>query len=151
VDPQEQVSEWLQSEGRQKGQPYNLNENGICVMTDDAGNECVVEVPRGSRIVYFYAPVVLVNPENRAESFEKAVTMNLYGLQTNESCLAYDPKVNRIILYYSAHIFFLEGTTFSNAFNNFLLTLQKVREDFSTNSVLSGSIQPAFQYPQLKV
>src|SRR5690606_5388295 len=89
------IDQELASLGEVMGQPIGLDERGVCALAFEGGIEVVIEVPADSELVYLHAALVPADVERRERLLELALTLNLYGIETQGAALAYDPASRR--------------------------------------------------------
>lgn len=91
--------------------------------------ECSIEVPEEMPVIIFYIPITKVSVEHREKQMEHALTLNLLQIKTGRASVAYDPKVERIVLN---QIFQADEMT-EEVFHNALLNLIDIASNMVTS------------------
>jgi hypothetical protein len=119
---------YLRVAGSRLGSKLYLDRNGICVLKKDSPcQEYIVELPKDSDVVYFYAPICKVPYEGCEEFFEKILEMNLCGMAYNQATFGLDRKTQNIVLSYTRSMGGLDEATFSNILCNFVRVVDRAK------------------------
>jgi hypothetical protein len=120
----------LQVAGNKIGSKLFLDKNGLCVVKkNDSDQEYAIELPNGSEIVYFYAPICKVPYECSEDFFEKILELNFCGIEYNQATFGLDAKTQNIVLSYTRPMGTLDGISFSNILCNFVKTVDRAKKD----------------------
>lgn len=120
------VSQWL----AEVSPELVLDENNYCALTAENGIECAIEIAPTGETLSFYAPLVHVALEAQAAMFHKALSLNLFQVETVGASIAFDRQNDFLILNLLCEIEDLDKTTFANTLNNFVDTSQKLQSAF---------------------
>ncbi|OHE72954.1 MAG: hypothetical protein A2Y14_04805 [Verrucomicrobia bacterium GWF2_51_19] len=150
MDNTGRVNDFLTEMGVFIGEKHlQLDSNGLCILSETGKDLIVIELPKGSPLIYLYTTLFPVpSTGDRAAFFEKLLIMNLYGLQTDEANIAIDPQYNVVVLYHSAYVDSLDAIRLRNCLAHFIETAKRIRNDWEQDT------QPAhdvFRYPQIEV
>ncbi|MDR2720973.1 MAG: CesT family type III secretion system chaperone [Puniceicoccales bacterium] len=103
-----------------------LHSSGICMFKHDQSEmEFAIELPGGSDIVYFYAPICRVPYDFTEQFFEKLLENNLHGVANNQASFGLDRKTQNIVLTYSIAMGHIDAIAFENILFNFMKTAIK--------------------------
>ncbi|MDR1432732.1 MAG: CesT family type III secretion system chaperone [Puniceicoccales bacterium] len=133
------LNSYLQAAGSRVGAKLFLDENGLCVLRKDEMNqEYVVELPKDSAVVYFYAPICRVPYECSEDFFEKILELNLCGVEYNQATFGLDAKTQNIVLSYTRSMEALDEVAFTNILCNFVRTADRAKRDLTqlTNTLI---------------
>ncbi|MDR1413726.1 MAG: CesT family type III secretion system chaperone [Puniceicoccales bacterium] len=123
---------YLQVAGNRMGNKLFLDRNGLCVLKKQEGEqEYVVELPKNSEVVYFYAPICKVPYGSSEEFFEKILELNLCAIEYNQATFGLDSKSQHIVLSYTRSMNALDEVAFTNILCNFVKTTDRARKDLA--------------------
>jgi hypothetical protein len=108
-----------------------LDANGLCVVKENDGQEFVVELPRGSAVVYFYSPVCRVPFDHTGEFFERVMELNLCALAYDQATFGFDKRTHHVVLSYSRPMETLDEILFTNILCNFIKTATRAKQDLA--------------------
>lgn len=132
------VNAWLVELGRMHGMQLKLDQDGLCALETQSGVECVLEVPReSSGDLYIYAPILKILQGKEQKVYEKALAMNLFGLETRQAVLSVNLAQNLLILHHILSVEKNDFMSFHNVFSNFLALVTSLKETFG--SLTEGS------------
>ena len=116
------VSQWLQAAGNHTGLELSLGEDGHCRLLLDEDEQCVVEVPPDSELVFLYIAVARLpdDPPEACRALQVALELNAFGIETGGSSFSYDPRSEHIVLTYSARLDALDETLFCAVLDDFI-------------------------------
>lgn len=121
------VNQWLSD--REPG--LNLDEDGVAGLQRDPQTWLILEVPRGSEVCHFYAPVDFLPEENPELALIAALELNRFGRPLGGCWLAWDPDIAMLTLCHNLHVPTNDTVSFNNTLDNFMIALDQVREEFS--------------------
>jgi hypothetical protein len=121
-DPQRLVSDWLDAAGRKVRVGLCVTEDGHCRILLDEGDCCVVEVPPGSELVYFYLAVrrLAEDADEANRELRQALKLNAFGIETGCCSFSYDPRSEHLVLTRSARIDGLNDESFCAVLDDFI-------------------------------
>jgi hypothetical protein len=127
----ELFNKYLQSAGAKIGVNLSANANGLCAFKKDSCDpECAVEMPNGSDVLYFYAPICKVPHGCEEEFFEKTLELNFCNIKYNQAALGLDRRTENIVLSYAHTASAIDEAGFANILRNFIKTVDRARSDF---------------------
>ena len=83
--------------GEDLGQPLSLDEGGVCALEFNEGLACTIELGDADGSLFIHGQLLTAPAEGREALFRRALTLNLYGLQTG-GAVAYDPDADALLL-----------------------------------------------------
>ncbi len=121
-EPATLVSKWLRAAGKQTGVDLSLDEDGHCRLLIDDGEQCIVEVPRGSEHVFLYSAIARVpeHPPHAMRTMRLALAMNAFGIETSGSAFSYDARSEHIVLTFSTRLDALDESIFCAVLGSFI-------------------------------
>ncbi len=111
-----------------------LDDFNYCAITAENGIECALEIAPGGETLSFYAPLVEVAAEDQNHTFRKALSLNLFQVETVGASIAFDRHNGFVVLNLLHTVEDLDKTTFANTLNNFVATAQKLKTALKENS-----------------
>ncbi len=98
-----------------------LDENGLCVLDIEEKGRIHIEVPEGSGLCYFAAPLAECpsEPERLAQLFTRLLTANYYGQGSKQATLSLDAENNVIYLHRGYETASLNVARLETAFETF--------------------------------
>ena len=126
MNVREQIDGYLREIGSRLGVSLSLDVNDTCSLLCADDLQVNVSSPSESDQVILHAPLMPVDPQQRSELFQRALTMNLYGGETEGCWLAFDPSLNAIVLCYVHAAASLDAGGFGNLLGNFIASAQRV-------------------------
>jgi hypothetical protein len=115
------LAEYIDSAAAKMKSKLQLHSSGICMFKyDQNGMEFAIELPKGSDIVYFYAPICRVPYDFTEQFFEKLLENNLHGVANNQASFGLDRKTQNIVLTYSIAMCHIDAVAFENILFNFM-------------------------------
>ena len=138
------VNQWLSE--REPG--LYLDEDGVAGLQRDSETLLILEVPADSKVCHLYAPVATLPEENPELALYTALELNRFGRPLGGCWLAWDPEIAMLTLCYNLHVQTADSISFNNTLDNFLVTLDQVREEFSKDNREDGQPTKLF-IPQM--
>ena len=125
---QAHVNGWLEELGSSINQKFHLDSQGVCTMDYKDELRISVEVPHGSDQFYVYGPLVdLSSVENQQQVLHKALSLNLFQLETAGGTLAIDELTSEIVFCFVSKVGNQGISIFQNILNNFVSTADRLR------------------------
>ena len=122
------VNQWLSD--RKPG--LHLDDDGVAGLQRDSQTLLILEVPHESEFCHLYAPVAPLPEENPEIALLTALELNRFGRPLGGCWLAWDPDIAMLTLCHNLHVPTNDALSFNNTLDNFLITLDQAREEFST-------------------
>lgn len=126
MSARDQIAGYLRDIGERLGMTLTLDANDTCSLTCEDDLQCNVTVPDSSELLVLHCPLLPATGQNRAELFERALAMNLYGGETEGCALAYDAAINGLVLCLVQPAAGLDAGGFGNLLGNFIQTAGRV-------------------------
>ncbi|MDR3144519.1 MAG: CesT family type III secretion system chaperone [Puniceicoccales bacterium] len=124
------LNKYLQVAGNRIGRKLLLGENGLCVFkSPDLQQEYVVEFPKHSDVIYFYAPICRVPYDCSEEFFEKILELNICGIEYNQATFGLDAKTQNVVLSYTRALGSVDDVSFANILCNFVRTADRAKRE----------------------
>ena len=121
------IDRWLSE--REPG--LHLDEDGVAGLQRDPQTILILEVPRDSEVCYLYAPVTSLPEKNPELALVAALELNRFGRPLGGCWLAWDPDIAMLTLCHNLHVPAYDSVSFNNTIDNFLISLDQAREEFS--------------------
>lgn len=120
------VNHWL----GQRVPGAQLDPDGATALQRDPATRIMLEVPKGSDLCHFYAPVAAL-PEGEAEAaLYAALELNQFGRPLGSCWLAWDPDLSMLTLCHNMLVPGSDAITFNNTLDNFMSVLDNARRQF---------------------
>jgi hypothetical protein len=127
VEERSTVAAFLRELGHRIGTSLALDEDGSCAMTYGGDQEITVIVPEGSGSVVFHGPVATCPAASREAFFERALKLNLLGIENGGCLLGLEGDGRRIVLALCQPVGTLDARGFENLLANFIDIAQRTR------------------------
>ena len=123
------VEGWLMDLGKTLGRPLPLSADGVCRLDHPNAPTMILEVPAASPMLYYSSPLVkLEQGASELELCKRALSLNLFQVETAGTTLALDEKTGEIVMCLLHPIEGMTSERFQNVLNNFLVTAISLRE-----------------------
>lgn len=125
MDARSSVDHWL--DARIPG--CHLDGEGVAFLQREPETPVILEVPEGSDVCHFSAPVAPM-PENVAPEMAlfAALELNQFGRPLGSCWLAWNPELEVFMLCHNLYVPSVNQAGFDNTLDNFLLALDRARE-----------------------
>lgn len=123
------VNHWL----GQRVPGAQLDADGSAGLQRDPITRIMLEVPKGSDVCHFYAPVAALPEDDPEAGLYAALELNRFGRPLGSCWLAWDPDLSMLTLCHNLLVPASDAITFNNTLDNFLSTLDNARQQFRPN------------------
>lgn len=125
-----QINDWLGTIGRDLGVSLSLNTVGKCYITTNDTEIVVVEHSDGL-VCTVSGTIMRVTEKTPLELLLLALGKNLYQQHLLGAAIAYEPRMNELVLSFSRPASDLDETTFRNLLENMLAACAHLQTDFA--------------------
>ena len=120
------VNHWLS----QRVPGAQLDAEGTAGLQRDPATRIMLEVPKGSDLCHFYAPVAALPEYDPEAALYAALELNRFGRPLGSCWLAWDPDLSMLTLCHNLLVNASDTITFNNTLDNFLAALDNARRQF---------------------
>lgn len=117
------VNTWL----HERAPGASLDTDGVASLMRDDQTFIQIEVPPGSAVCHWYAPVAPLPEFDPESALLAALELNRYGRPLGGCWLAWDPDIQMLMLCYNLSLQAADSISFGNTMDNFIAALDAAR------------------------
>tara|TARA_B100000989_G_scaffold294012_1_gene272292 strand:- start:164 stop:643 length:480 start_codon:yes stop_codon:yes gene_type:complete len=127
------VNRWLSQMGELMQSKLELDEEGICAITDKEGLIVVIEAPEEGSLVHLYTPLcpMLDGLEPNYAMLEYAMMLNLFSVRTRGGAIGYSQERGELMFSYIIEVNYCDDTRFVNILQNFMQTAKELKANLA--------------------